>query len=358
MTGRERLICALNHQEPDTVPIFECVYSRSLFKEVLGYVPDTFEPPAVFECYEKIGYDFAFMPIPGVSGFRPQDMPGEVYTDEWGITYKKDPVTWPMDGQVCAPLETPEDWKNYSLPDAAAAWRWKGFEAVMRRSRQNGMGVVGNMRGPYSASWMLFGMEAFSYLLYDEPELVDEVLTTLVDYAIDAFTIMKGYGVDAILFSDDYGSTTQPLFSPEHFRRYFVPQLRRLVQAARKLGLPIIMHSDGHIQPFVADAVAVGINGLHPIERAAGMDLGQMKRLYGDKLCLFGNVDNKDLLVNGTPEQVANQARECILAAGPGGGYCLGSDHSVHDDIPNRNVFALYEAGRRYGRYPLRQEDG
>lgn len=45
--------------------------------------------------------------------------------------------------------------------------------------------------------------------------------------------------------------------------------------------------------------------------------------------------------------------RECIRVAAPGGGYCLGSDHSVHDDIPNENVFALYEAGRRYGRYPI-----
>lgn len=352
MTGRERLMCALKHQEADTVPIFECVYSRPLFKEVLGYVPDTFELPSVFKCYEKIGYDFAFMPIPGVSGFRPEGMEQDVYVDEWGITYKKDPSTWPIDGGIKAPLATAEDWKNYTMPDAAAEWRWKGFREVMRMSRENGMGVVGNMRGPYSGSWMLFGMERFSYLLVTQPDIIDTVMTAVVDYAIKAFNIMKEAGVHAIVISDDYGSNTQTLFSPKHFKKHFVPQLQRMAAAAQKLQLPLILHSDGHIQPFVEDIVATGICGLHPIERSAGMDLGEMKRSYGDKLCLLGNVDNKHLLVNGTPEQVALQVKECIEVAAPGGGYCLGSDHSVHDDIPNENVFALYEAGRRYGRYP------
>lgn len=355
MTGRERLFAALRHEEPDSVPLFECVYSRPLFQEVLGFVPENFDPPSVFKCYEKIGYDFAFVPIPGTSGFRPEGVTG-IYTDEWGITYRQDPATWPMDGIVKSPLATAGDWKNYRMPDAAAPWRWKGFREVMRMSRENGMGVVGNIRGPYSAAWMLFGMEAFSLLLYDEPDLVGEVLAALVDYAIIAFGIMKAEGVDAMIFSDDYGSTTQTLFSLEHFRQFFAPQIRRLVDAARKLELPLIMHSDGHIRPFVDDAIGLGISGLHPIERAAGMDLAEIKRIYGKQICLFGNVDNKDLLVNGTPEAVASQVRECIRIAGKGGGYCLGSDHSVHDDIPNKNVFALVEAGRRYGRYPLSEE--
>jgi uroporphyrinogen decarboxylase len=270
--------------------------------------------------------------------------------------YRQDPVTWPMDGIVQPPLATAADWKNYRVPDAAAPWRWRGFREVMRMSRENGMGVVGNVRGPYSAAWMLFGMEAFSLLMYDEPELVTRVLNALTDYAVTAFGIMKAEGVDAILFSDDYGASDQPLFSLNHFRQFFAPQIQRLSDAASRLNLPLIMHSDGHIRPFVADAVDRGIRGLHPIERAAGMDLAEIKQAYGKRICLFGNVDNKYLLATGTPEEVGRQVKACIRIAGKGGGYCLGSDHSVHDGIPNRNVFALYEAGRRYGRYPLTDE--
>ncbi|MCL2832751.1 MAG: hypothetical protein FWD78_06245 [Treponema sp.] len=353
MTGRQRLVSALNHVEGDRIPIFECVYSRPLFKEVLGYVPETFDPPAVFECYQKIGYDFAFMPIPGVSGFRPENTGGDVYTDEWGICYRKAAETWPIDAVVKPPLSSAQDIKNYRLPDPAAPFRWKGFKEVIKMAKSSGMGVVGNMRGPYSGTWMLFGMDTFSLLFYDDPESLDTILKAVTDFSIEAFKIMAKEGADALLFSDDYGSTTAPLFSPAVFRRFIAPQIKRMVDAAADLGIPLVMHSDGHIQPFVEDSVSLGIKGLHPIERAAGMDLAEVKQKYGDKICIFGNVDNKDLLVKGSADEITAQVRECIRIAGPGGGYCLGSDHSVHDDIPNRNVFALYDAGRRYGVYDV-----
>ena len=78
-----------------------------------------------------------------------------------------------------------------------------------------------------------------------------------------------------------------------------------------------------------------------------------MKKRYGEKIAFLGNVDNKTTLVTGSTKDVEKEVRECIKAAAPGGGYILASDHSLHDDIPNANVFALYEAGRKYGNYPI-----
>lgn len=353
MTGRERLLCALQHKEPDTVPIFECVYSRPLFQEVLGYVPETFDAVSVMECSRKIGYDFVFIPIWGVSGFRPPGMTDKVYQDEWGITYQMDDGTWPIDAGIRPAMENAEDWKNYVMPDANAAFRYEGLKEVLRLSRTNGMGVIGNVRGPYSASWQLFGMENFSIMLYEDPEVVHQVLTATTDFSIQASKNMVELGVDAVMFSDDYGSTMQPLMSPNHFREFLVPQLKRISNAMKQLGKPMLLHSDGHIQDLVGDCVQAGINGLHPIERAAGMSLEAVKKQYGDKICIFGNVDNKEILVKGSPADVEQMVKECIRTAAKGGAYCLGSDHSVHDDIPNANVFALYEAGRKYGAYPI-----
>ncbi len=354
MTGRERLLCALNHKEPDMVPIFECNYSRPLFQEVLGHVPETFDPVSVMECSHKIGYDFVFIPIPGVSGFRPKGIQESIYTDEWGIQYKMDPGTWPIDAGIKPPIEDVEDWKNYVMPDARADFRYGGLEEVLRRTKENGMGVVGNVRGPYSAAWQLFGLENFSIFLYEEPEMIHQVLTATTDFAIIAAERMADMGVDAVLFSDDYGSILQPLMSPGHFREFLKPQLERICQAMKKTGKQMLLHSDGHIHEVLADCVGAGIEGLHPIERAAGMDLRAVKEQYGDRLCIFGNVDNKEVLVKGTPRDIEEMVKECISIAAPGGGFCLGSDHSVHDDIPNENVFALYEAGRKYGKYPVR----
>ena len=357
MTGRQRLLCALRHEEADFVPIFEWIYSTPLLKEVLGFVPDTFHIPSILKCGEKIGYDFAFAPFLGLSGFRPESAAGDVYTDEWGIKYKKDPHTWPMDGAIANPLNDGNDWKNYRMPDAKLKWRYKDINEAIKMSDENGMGVIGNVRGPFSASWMLFGMENFAYLLYDEPDTVDAVMGAMTDFAIDASRQMAEAGVDAILFSDDYGSSNQSLFSTEQFRRFIKPHIGRMGEEIKKLGLPFLMHSDGAINALVADCVEAGIEGMHPLERDAGMDLAHIKKTYGSNICIFGNVNNKTTLVNGTPDDVMAEARECIRIAAASGGYCLGSDHSVHSDVPNENVFALYEAGRRYGKYPIRTDN-
>ena len=83
------------------------------------------------------------------------------------------------------------------------------------------------------------------------------------------------------------------------------------------------------------------------------MRLADVKAKYGDQITLFGNVDNVGVLVSGTPDDVADMVKECVHDAARGGGYCIGSDHSVHDDIPNANVHAIVDAARKYGRYPV-----
>lgn len=353
MTGKQRLQCALRHQEPDMVPIFECVYSRPLFQEVLGYVPETFDPVSVYTCSQKIGYDFVFIPIPGVSGFRPEGETREIYVDEWSITRKQVPTTWPIDAGIKTPLEDGEDWKNFTMPDPREPFRYTGLRDVLKLAQESGMGVIGNVRGPYSAAWQLFGMENFDCMLFEEPETIHACLTAMTDFALTSAEIMIQMGVDAMLYSDDYGSGTQPLMSPKHFQEFLVPQLTRICAKTKQLGSIPLLHCDGAINPLLPDIMSTGIEGLHPLERAAGMDLAAVKKAYGDKVCLFGNIDNKELLLKGTKADIESQVRECIETAAPGGGFCLGSDHSVHDDLPNENIFALYEAGRKYGSYPI-----
>lgn len=123
------------------------------------------------------------------------------------------------------------------------------------------------------------------------------------------------------------------------------------------MGVPVMMHSDGNIRPLLDSIVAdTEINAYHPIERGTGMDLREVKQSFGHKICLIGNVDNKTTLVTGSVEDVRSEAIECIKAAAPGGGYILASDHSLKDDMPNENIFALYETGREYGKYPISVE--
>jgi uroporphyrinogen decarboxylase len=120
------------------------------------------------------------------------------------------------------------------------------------------------------------------------------------------------------------------------------------------MGAPVMMHSDGNIRPLL-DLIVAGteINAYHPIERGAGMDLREVKRSFGHRICLIGNVDNKTTLVTGTADDVRWEAIGCIKTAARGGGYILASDHSLKDDMPNENIFALYETGKKFGKYPI-----
>ena len=353
MTSRERILCALNNKEPDTVPIFEFLYSRPLFQGVLGRVPEAYHAEDVMLCAHKIGYDMCFVPFGGQGGFITENVDNKIYKDEWQTTYKKHDNTWPVDAPIAFPITNRNDWLNYEMPDPNLENRLDGVKTCLKMASDFNMAVAGSIRGPFSSAMLLLGIEKLSLLLYDDPELVNEIMEKCTDFFIEGGKRMAMAGVDTILFADDYGFNSAPLMSLEHFKKFILPQVNRMISILKKLGIPVIMHSDGHIKPFLDALVDAGINAYHPIERAAGMDLKEVKQKYGNKLCLMGNVNNKTTLVTGNVQDVVEEVKECIRIAAPGGGYILCSDHSVHDDIPNQNVFALYEAGRRYGRYPI-----
>ena len=122
--------------------------------------------------------------------------------------------------------------------------------------------------------------------------------------------------------------------SPTHLREFFIPPFRKLVQGLKSLGKPVIMHNDGQIWDVLDDLVDTGINGFHPVERAAGMDLAKVKQRYAGRLCPIGNVDNKITMSTGTPAQIEAEVRECLAIGKAGGSYILSTDHSIHDGMP------------------------
>lgn len=354
MTSRERVLCSLNIKEPDRVPIFEFLYSRPLYKEVLGRVPEYYNAVDVMNCASRIGYDMVPVVFGGVGGFKVEGGKESTYKDEWMVTYQKDTeVTWPVDAPVDFPIKDRQDWKNYVMPDPTIPSRLSEVHTALKMAKDTNLAVSGTVRGPFTAAWLLFGIENFSMLLYDDPEFVDEVISKCTDFFIEGGKRMIQAGIDAIFFADDYGSSAAPLMSPAHFRKHILPHLERMVSSFKKLGAPVIMHSDGNIRPLLDSIVPIGISGYHPIEREAKMNIEEIKRSYGKDICLVGNVNNKTTLVSGSVEDVRREVKECIRIAAPGGGYILASDHSVHDDIPNENIFALYEAGREFGKYPI-----
>lgn len=351
MTSKERVLHTLNGKEPDKVPIFDFLNSQNLFKEVLGRSVDTRTSEDIIECSAKIGYDLAVVALGLKKGFNKQ---GSRYEDEWGTILEKSDANWPIDAPVGFSIKTRSDLKNFSWPNPDDESRLDGIKSAVRMGKEKDIFVVGSIRGPFSSSWLMIGFNEMMIKLYDDPDFLEEIMKGCTNFYIRGAEKMIEAGVDAILFTDDYGCNQNTFISPTLFREMILPHINRMVKSITARKVPVIMHSDGHIAPLLKDLVGTGISGYHPVERSAGMELSKVKQDFQKKLTLIGNVNNKTTLVFGSTEDVVSEVKECIRLAAPGGNYILASDHSLHGDIPNRNIFALYEAGRKYGKYPIR----
>lgn len=354
MTSKERIHAVLHHHIPDRVPINEFLYSRNLYQEVIGRRPSFYNAEDVFDCAHALGLDSTVIPIGGFAGIRSADEARIEFQDEWMITYRKEEESsWPGDVPVGFPLKNREDWKNYTVPDIYTGERLTQINIAVRKAREYDMAAFGVVRGPFTAAWLLFGYEHFSMNLFEDPDLIDEVVQAVTDFFLAGALMVAEAGVDAVWFADDYGGVSGPLMSPRHYRKHIWPQLARLVAAVSATGTPVVMHSDGDLRKLLPDIVPTGISGYHPMERHANMDLAGLKTEYGQKITLIGNVDNQGVLINGSVDEVIEATKACLRIGAPGGGYILGSDHSVHDDMPNDNIFAMIATGQKYGTYPL-----
>jgi uroporphyrinogen decarboxylase len=351
MNSRERFITALKGGTPDRVPIWEFLFSLNLQKEVMGYNTQLYDGKTQVKMAAKLGLDAIWAPINGFCGIENESHAlNEIYNDEWGVTYKKN--GWPIIAQIDTPIKCREDWQKYVMPIAETPNRIKILNDIIEANESN-LAVVASILGPFTMmSWYFMDFETLSMTLFMDPELIHEMTDAFVEWALkSAQKAFQTGGVDSFLIADDWGGISGLLISPEHFREFFIQPFQKLVTGIKSLGVPVIMHNDGKIWDMLDDLVNTGIDGYHPVEKAAAMDLAIVKQKYFGKICPFGNVNNKTTMVTGSPTDVIKETLECLKTGMPGGGYIISTDHSLHDDIPLENVRALIDTVMKYGNY-------
>jgi uroporphyrinogen-III decarboxylase len=193
------------------------------------------------------------------------------------------------------------------------------------------------------------GQEFFSLALYDQPDLVDELLHRYASWSAAVVRRVCAMGFDVVWTADDIAFKSGLLFSPRMFRERILPHVRKV---AENITVPWIFHSDGNLTAVLDDLVDLGIAGLHPVEPGA-MDIRALKRRYGRRLCLIGNVD-LNTLGAGTPAQVEAEVAALIAGVAPEGGYILGSGNSLASYCRIENIRAMIAARERFGTYPIK----
>ena len=379
LTHRERVLMAMNHQEPDRVPMasFSMVdagYAK--LREYLGLAP--VEPryfgahSDIVEVDEDVNELFDLdTRNTGVTteGRRPIPEGVDVqWEDAFGVGYRERgawhyyPVKHPLAGE-----RTVEELDSYPWPSPDRInWPWDSDDAAdaereraMRLRQETDYALMGGLGGElFMRGWWLCGDDWFINMKTNPP-FVDALLDKALELSIiDSENKIKRLGKDTLDVSfctgDDLGAQAGPLISPELYRRFIQPRHKQLIDFLHKsCSAKIIIHSDGSIYRLMRDIVETGTDGLNPIQvEAAEMgDTARLKREFGKELFFWAGLDIQHVLPFGTPQEVKDEVKRRFDDLAPGGGFVFTPRGPIRPEVPPENIVAMYEAAHQYGRY-------
>jgi len=338
MNSRERVLAALRREKPDRVPYCEIGIDRALAQKLMGWG----EPVSQARNLEVNQYtiqearaiasllkldNLSYLMRAPVYAHKSAGQDGRLFYGEGMIQTEAD----------LAIIELPDPYDDSLYAEAEEFVAQKGEYAAWFVTR---IGIFPTM--------LSMGIERFCIAVYENRSLVEAILDRYCDWMIVVAERVCQMGFDVFVSTDDLAFKTGPFLSPALFRDLVMPRHQRV---AEKITIPWVLHSDGDVMPYLEDFLSLGITGLHPNEKGA-MDIRAMKREYGDRICLLGNVD-LNILGMGTPEDVEAELRDLIRDVGPGGGYIVTSGNTLAGYLRPENALALSRAAQEYGRYPL-----
>lgn len=388
LTPRSRVKAALEHREPDRVPV-DFLATPEVWEKLIQHLGisaraveegDVFDPAweAVLRHLEVdcrlISYDQFCDPPPSVMQpgaevdwwdalsrstpnrmWRQETSEGESY-DIWGHHIKIVPnptgayeefASWPLkDATSVAELRDhpwPEpDWWDFSrVPEA--------LETLDRHDDYHLRFRIGSV---FETAWQLRGMETFLMDLAMDPSIPRYVMDRITDVLVEntrRVCEIAGDRLDMVYFYDDVATQESLLISPQMWAEYVRPRHARLVEVAQSYDLPVMYHCDGSIYRLIPELIDLGVALLNPIQAdAEGMDPASLKEEFGDRLAFHGGIDIVETLPDGTPADVRQEVRDRVRVLGENGGYVLASSHHIQSDTPVENVLAMYDLDNRY----------
>lgn len=406
LTHRERVLMAVNHREPDRVPIdlgghrssgiMAIAYHK--LKRYLGitsgdiYVYDMIQQLAIIEpeVLDRFGVDtielgrgFALDPADWRDWVLPDGTPCKIpaYIEpvrvggDWHL-YSADGVLmavqrqgclyfeqahWPFldsDEQEFNDLATPLSrvmWSAVGTPPAPLSYDAAGLAQLTAGAKalraHTDRAILGLFGGNLlEIGQFLFRIDNMLAMLAAEPRRAHRFLDKLVEIHLanlEKFLGAVGPYIDVILFGDDLGMQTGPQISPHMYREFFKPRHALMWQRAKQLAdVKVMLHSCGSLTALLPDLIDAGLDIIQPVQTTtADMDAAYLKREFGRDICLWGGGCNtRDVLAQGSPAQVAADVRERVRILAPGGGFIFQQIHNVMADVPPENIVAMLEA--------------
>jgi len=287
------------------------------------------------EIFRQLGYDI----IRYEQGVVFTGRPGRISTDgrSWVDDHQGAIASW-------------EDFERYPWPSGKDVDLWP-YEYISKHMPEGSAIIASSSGGIFEGlKNALMGIETLSYLLYDDPDLVEAVFGKVGEAIYEFYESLIGLpGLIGFLQGDDMGHKTGTLISPEALRKYVLPWHRRLSELCHQNGLFYCLHSCGNLKAIMGDLIAdVRIDGKHSYEDII-MPAGEFKRQYGDRVAVLGGVDIDKLARLPEPD-LRRYVRKTLDECMPGGGYALGSGNSIPDYIPMESYLIMLDEGLKWGR--------
>lgn len=385
MNSRERVIAALEHREPDRVPLdlgssHNCGIHIDAYKQLRSYlgIRGVYEPH--FVCHiqqsvcpeEKVLERFGIDTRP-ITYRKPKNWEYNLrhegsrtmLVDEYGVGWQKPDYGFYFD-LASHPLEraTREEIEKYScFPDPDDPIRYEGLtEEARKLFHETDYAIVADIRAGsvIEGVWFMTGMPRFLMGMLEEPDTIrlvaDRCLAIQKRMTERMIEEIGGY-IQVMAADGDLGMQDTLLVSPDLYRQFLKPYevgFYRFVKS--KSTVPVIRHSCGDIRELLPDFIECGVDGINPVQVSCpDMDTAELKHEFGEKLVFWGGgCDTQKVLPFGTPKQVREEVRHRMRDLAPGGGFVFGAVHNIQRETPAENICALFDAALEFGSYPIK----
>jgi len=376
MTSRERVLTAINHEQPDRMPLVIGVNNATGIKikpykgikDIAGIqAPDNYiyEWPELGtaeideETMRRLHSD-----VRGVLDLEPENVrkrnrerdPHSDCIDSWGSGQME--ITHPLaEARSLEDLESYQGWPDMSDPSRIA----HVGETARRLAEENQFAIMATpwLLFPFERAHAMQGMEPYLLNMAKDPDFARAMLEKIADYCkqlMGHFLDELGDNVDIIKIGDDLGTQNSLLISPKMYRDILKPIHADFISFIKsRTKAKILFHSCGDVAPLIPDFIDIGVDILNPIQTSTGSisDLPSLKKQFGKKMVFCGGIDSHRILPFGSVDEVRQEVRRVMQALGPGGGCMIGAVHTVMNDVPPENILAMVDAVEEFGRYPL-----
>jgi uroporphyrinogen decarboxylase len=376
MIPRDRVLAALNHEEPDRVPLFlgasgATTMLTPLYEKVKAHFGIDSPTEFLNQPSQQVRIDPRLRDLLGADGqpIAPgppiaalaKTVSDDCFVDEFGTTWRRAPQSLYFEMHDY-PLRNAsiDDLESFPWPDVAHPSRFKNLRAEAKALHEEGQAVLLYTGvGIFTPACQMRSVERILYDLAADPEFVTALLTKLEELtcACLAGALREcGEYVDIVVTGDDVASQAGPMMSPAMYRRLIKPHHARMFATIRQhTKAKLYLHSCGNVYRLIGDFIDVGVELLNPVQVSAGAmgDTARLKREFGDRLSFLGAIDTQWALPFGTAADVRTEVRRRIRDLAPGGGYIAAAVHCLQPDVPLENLLAMCDEVMKSGRYPL-----